>query len=165
MTTPNSLMLNDFRIEKTPLPVSVTLLDSDILVGDLFIQASAKHQFAMEDASEVMNTSDDFFPLRLRSGSTLLVAKGQVRDVRVAPEHIPATDWSVCVPTPVHIRLRDGSNLEGKFLIETNAGRTRVLDYLNHWTERFVSLYRADGLVLVNVSQIVHVRQLIDATA
>ncbi|MFN8580641.1 MAG: hypothetical protein U0163_06630 [Gemmatimonadaceae bacterium] len=165
MTTPNSLMLNEFRIEKSPLPVAVTLLDSEVLVGDLFIQASARHQYEMEDASEVMNTADAFFPLRLRTGSTLLVSKGQVRDVRVSPDHMSQTNWSVAVPTPVHIRLRDGSNLEGKFMIETNAGRTRVLDYLNHWTERFVSLYRADGLVLVNVSQIVHVRQLIDATA
>lgn len=165
MMTPNSLMLNDFRIEKSPLPVAVTLLDGDLLDGDLFIQASAKHQFAMEDAAEVMNGAQAFFPLRLRSGSTLLVSKAQVRDVRVAPELVPETDWSVFVPTPVHVLLRDGTKLEGQLLIESNAGRTRVLDYLNHWTDRFLSLHRLDGLLLISLSQIVHVRQLSDATA
>lgn len=165
MTTPNSLNANDFRIEKSLLPVSITLVDGEILTGDLYIQASAKHLFAKEDASEVMNAAESFFPLRLKSGSTLLVAKEQVRDVRVAREQLPADDVSVGIPTPVHCRLRDGSNIEGKLVVEFMAGRGRVLDHLNRASERFITLHRSEGVVLVNRSQIVHVRQLIDATA
>ncbi len=162
--TPNSLMLNDFRIEKSLLPVTITLVDGLTLAGDVFIQASARHRFEMEDATEVMNASEGFFPLRLEIGSTLLVAKGQVRQVHVAFEHTAQPDWSVGIPTPVDIHLKDGTVLDGNLCIESMTGRTRVLDYLNRVTDRFLPLYRTDGLVLVSFSQIVHVRQLADAT-
>ena len=165
MTTPNSMMLNDFRIEKSLLPVTVSLVDGQALFGDVFIQASARHRFELEDASEVMNAGDEFFPLRLRNGSMLLVAKAQVRDVRVAEEHAVQPDWSVAIPTPVNIQLRDGSEVDGKLCIESMTGRTRVLDYLNRITDRFLPLYQTDGLILVAYAQIVHVRQLVDATA
>lgn len=165
MTTPNSLMLNDFRIEKSLLPVTISLVDGQALIGDVFIQASARHRFEMEDASEIMNAAEDFFPLRLKAGSTLLVAKGQVRDVRVTVEHMAQPDWSVGIPTPVEIHLRDGTRLDGKLCIESMTGRTRVLDFLNRATDRFLPLYQTEGLVLVSFSQLVHVRQLSDATA
>ena len=165
MPTPNSLMLNDFRIEKSLLPVTITLVDGRSMSGDVFIQASARHRFEMEDASEVMNAGDEFFPLRLTAGPTLLVAKGQVRDVRVDREHMTQPDWSVGIPTPVEIKLRDGVAVEGTLCIESMAGRTRVLDYLNRTFARFLPLYQPEGLVLVSFSQVVHVRQLSDATA
>ncbi|MEP7343789.1 MAG: hypothetical protein ABI877_00920 [Gemmatimonadaceae bacterium] len=164
-STPNSLMLNDFRIEKSLLPVTIVLVDGQTLAGDVFIQASARHRFEMEDASEVMNAGETFFPLRLDSGSTLLVAKKQVRDVHVAAEYMAEPDWNVSIPTPVNIQLRDGTIFDGMLCIESMTGRTRVLDYLNRITDRFLPLYRTEGLVLVSFSQIVHVRQLNDEAA
>ena len=165
MTTPNSLMLNDFRIEKSLLPVTVTLVDGQTLVGDVFIQASARHRFEMEDATEVMNAAECFFPLRLSTGPALLVSKAQVRDVSVAAEHASQPEWSVVVPTPVRIQLVDGSAFEGKLCLEAKMGNARVLDHLNRSAGRFLALYRNDDLLLVAMSQIVVVRQLIDATA
>lgn len=164
VTTPNSLMLNDFRIEKNLLPVAITLVDGQALGGDVFIQASARHRFEMEDATEVMNGAEAFFPLRLNSGSTVLISKAQVRDVRVAAEHTPQPDWSVGIPTPVSIQLVDGTMVDGKLCIESMTGRTRVLDFLNRASDRFLPLYRTEGLALIAFSQIVLVRQLVDAT-
>jgi hypothetical protein len=164
MTTPNSLMLNDFRIEKSLLPVTINLVDGEALKGDVFIQASARHRFEMEDASEVMNAGEGFLPLRLQAGSTLLIAKSQVRDVRVALAHMAQPDWTVGVPTPVEIQLRDSTVVDGKLCIESMTGRMRVLDYLNRATDRFLPLYREEGLVLISFAQIVHVRQVVDAT-
>ena len=157
-------MVNDFRIEKGRLPVDITLVDGEAIAGELFIQASARHRFAMEDAAEIMNAPDRFFPLRLRTDNTLLVAKDRVRDVQVTYEHATEADWSIGTLTPVTITLEGGAIYTGKFLVEPPLGRTRVLDFLNRTPDRFLTLYQDDGIVLVNRSEILHVRQLIDAT-
>ena len=165
MTKPDALMPNDFRIEKSLLPVTVTLVGGETLVGDVFIQASARHRFELEDAPEVMNAAEPFLPLRLRTGPTLLVAKGQVRDVRVALDHVSHPDWSVAVPAAVSVRLHDGTVVDGKLCIESVSGRMRVLDFLNRATDRFLPVYRADGLVLISFLQVLYIRQIGDAAA
>ncbi|MBV6520477.1 MAG: hypothetical protein MNPFHGCM_00592 [Gemmatimonadaceae bacterium] len=163
MTTPNYMMLNEFRIEKSLLPVSLRLMDGQVLNGDVFVQASARHRFEQEDAIEVMNNPSVFFPLRLSNGTTVLISKIQVREVHVAADHSAPPDWSVGVPTPVRIQLLDGAEVEGKLCVDPMPRSARALDYLNRATDRFLPVYRTDGLVLVALSQVVLVRQLVDA--
>jgi hypothetical protein len=158
-------MVNEFRIEKSRLPVAITLVGGDAMAGELFIQASALHRFEMEDANEIMNAPDAFFPLRLQSGSTLLVAKAKVRDVQVGPDHAADPDWTLGTPAEVCVTLEGGTTYTGVLLLPHAAGRGRVLDALNRDGQRFLTLHQDDGLVLVNRAQIVHVRHMDDGPA
>jgi hypothetical protein len=163
--TPSTPMVNDFRIEKSRLPIAITLVSGDAMSGELYIQASALHRFQMEDASEIMNAPDAFFPLRLESGETLLVAKAKVRDVLVGPDHAADPDWSLGMPAGVCVTLDGGRTYTGRLLLPDAQGRGRVLDALNRDGNRFVSLHQDDGLVLVNRAQIVHVQHVDDGAA
>jgi len=158
-------MVNDFRIEKSRLPVELTLSGGEVLAGDLFVQASAKHRFEMADAPEVMNSAEPFFPLRILGGETLLVAREQVRDVRVAFEHAAVPDWAVGTVSHVRITLLGGAMVEGRVHIEAISARARVLDVLNYTDERFFPVFLDRQLILINRASVVHVQELSHAAA
>jgi hypothetical protein len=150
-------MINDFRIEKSRLPMSLTTIDGECLSGETFVQASARHPNDIESAPEIMNADDAFFPLRIATGETLLVQKDRVREVQL--EQVPVEEtWSIGVPHNVEVTMRGGSVHLGTILIEPMTGRARVLDYLNRCADRFVILHTEDGCVLLNRSCIDYVR-------
>jgi hypothetical protein len=150
-------MINDFRIEKSRLPMSLTTIEGESLSGETFVQASARHPHDVESAPEIMNAADAFFPLRISSGETLLVQKDRVREVQL--EQVPVEEtWSIGVPHNVEITMRGGAVHTGMILIEPMTGRSRVLDYLNRCGDRFLILHTDDGCVLLNRRYIDYVR-------
>lgn len=152
-------LFNDLRIEKTRLAVAVTLMSGTRVDGELYVQASGHHIGELEDAPEVLNSDEPFFPLALRGGGTILVAKDNVRTVTVARRDVHE-DESLGIAARVEIALRDGERLSGSLIIEPVAGRTRVLDYLNRHQERFLTLFGRDSALLVNRALLERVRPL-----
>lgn len=152
-------LFNDLRIEKARLAVAVTLMSGTRVDGELFVQASGRHIGELEDAPEILNSGEPFFPLALRSGDTILVAKDNVRTVTVARRDVHE-DESLGIPARVEIALRDGERLTGSLNIEPIAGRTRVLDYLNRHQERFLTLFGRDSVLLINRVLLERVRAL-----
>ncbi len=150
---------NDLRIEKRRLTVALTLMSGMRLDGELYVQASGHHIGALEDAPEVLNAGESFFPLALRSGGTILVAKDSVRTLAVGRSDVNE-DESLGIPARVEITLRDGERLNGSLIIEPVSGRTRVLDHLNRRQERFLTLFGRDSVLLVNRVLIERVRPL-----
>jgi hypothetical protein len=60
----------------------------------------------------------------------------------------------------VEINLTDGEMLCGSVLLETSSGRTRLLDSLNIFGDRFLALYMTAGARLINRRLIQYVRPL-----
>lgn len=153
------LVNNDFRIEKRRLAVAVTLMSGTRIDGELFIQASGAYHGELEDAPEVLNSDDAFFPLALRSGDTVLVAKENVRCVAVARRDVHE-DEALGIPTRVEVSLRDGERLNGTLLIEPVNGFSRVLDFLNRRQARFLPLFGRESVLLINRTLLERVRPL-----
>jgi hypothetical protein len=59
---------------------------------------------------------------------------------------------------PVELTLTDGAIRTGEVYLEMPEQRPRVLDFLNRYAQRFVVLYAAGGVCLINRSLIEHVR-------
>jgi hypothetical protein len=73
-----------------------------------------------------------------------------VRSVTVARSDVH-DDEALGIPTKVDVALRDGERLSGSLFIEPVAGRSRVLDYLNHRRqERFLILFGRESVLLIN---------------
>jgi hypothetical protein len=164
METPTDTT-NEYFIEKIRMPVALTLLGGHRVSGELFIQASARHLSALEDGPEFMNAPEAFFPLRLPAGDTLLVAKTHVMSVIVPREFASHGSLEFGELTRVEVEMAGGAMHEGQLLVENFVSGARVLDHLNHNSERFLSLFREDGVWLLNRSHIATVRPLDDAAA
>ena len=154
-----SAVANAYRIEKTRLPVTVTLIGGATLEGDLFVRASSRYAQRLEDAPEVLNAPPPFFPMALASGEIALVAKAHVYSLRGGPGAIHQ-DFSLGTPATVELFLNDGERVTGRVLIEPRRAHTRVLDFLNNVEERFFTVFPKHGLLLVNRAQVVRVRPL-----
>ncbi|HEY7568258.1 MAG TPA: hypothetical protein VH762_11845 [Gemmatimonadaceae bacterium] len=150
---------NAYRIEKTRLPVTVTLIGGAKIEGDLFVRASSRYAQRLEDAPEVLNAPQPFFPMALPSGEIALVAKAHVYSLRGGPGAIHQ-DFSLGTPRTVELFLCDGERITGRVLIEPRRAHTRVLDFLNVEDEKFFTVFLKHGLLLVNRSQVIRVRPL-----
>ena len=128
--------------------------------GELYVQASGRYHGACEDAPEVLNAAEAYFPLALRTGETVLVSKENVRTVAVARRDVHE-DEALGISTRVEISLRDGERLSGSFIIEPVAGRSRILDYLNRRQERFIMLFGRESVLLINRVLLERVRPIV----
>jgi hypothetical protein len=150
---------NDYRIEKTRLPVSMTLMSGASIDGALFVQSSEHYFGALEDAPEVLNHPEPFFPFALDSGGTTIVAKDNVRSLTTNQQDVH-DDAGMGLATRVEVTLRDGAVLTGTVFVEPISGSSRLLDFLNRHTERFVTLFRGDTVILLNRTLLERVRLL-----
>lgn len=159
MKAKKSVSPNAYRIAKDRLPVTVTLLGGTLLEGDLFVRASARYANRLEDAPEVLNAPQPFFPMALHSGEIALVAKQHVYSLRGGPGAIHQ-DFLLGSPAMVELFMCDGQRISGRVLIEARGAHSRVLDFLNNNEERFFSLVSKHQLLLLNRTQVVRVRPL-----
>jgi hypothetical protein len=90
-------------------------------------------------------------------GRTLLLAKDEVRELYVAREDADDSEWEFGTPAEVDVVMNGGSRHVGTILIQQSSGRQRVLDHLNRLHERFIALYKEEGIVLLNRARIAHV--------
>lgn len=153
-------IVNDFHIEKTRLPVTVVTDGGERLSGDLFVVSDPRSPTGHEGAPQVLNAHDLFFPLATHAGRTLLCAKSHVREVILPSSEAIEPDWALGARADVALRVDGGSLYTGTVFIEQATAHQRVLDYLNRIPDRFVQLWTAQGVVLINRDAIVHVEQV-----
>lgn len=150
-------MTTDFRIDKLRVPVSLIMLGGEELNGNMFVQQVSPNRSGREEIPDVLNGKEAFFPLA-QEGGTLLVAKDQVREVVVRGDFSAAFVETGARRVPVELTLTDGAIRTGEVYLEMPEQRPRVLDFLNRYAQRFVVLYAAGGVCLINRSLIEHVR-------
>jgi hypothetical protein len=153
--------MNAYHIEKYRLPVAVTLVDGDRVAGDVFVQAAARYRSGPEDASDLLNSAEPFFPLVTAGGETELLAKDLVCrvDAELAPDEDPARRAGV-TPAVVEVCMSDGTRHNGTVFLEVPLERPRLLDFLNFFAQRFLTLHTTDGARLLNRRFVVRVRPL-----
>lgn len=150
---------NDYRIEKDRLAAVVVTVGGERMTGELFVQASPRNRYGREEAADVLNSAEPFFPMLTNDGELFLIAKDRVREVE-SREPLPADQWQIGAPATINVWLTGGAMHTGNVYLESLSGRTRVLDYLNRVGERFVLLYTSHGTVLLNRSFIERVKPL-----
>ena len=158
--------MSDYRIEKDRVHVTVVTAAGERIAGNLFVQAYARHRVGPEGAPDVMNDEDPFFPLRTDEGVTYLIAKDRVLEVEITPDEVALADLEAKrLSTAVRlvdaeVTLVGGSVVRGALALEVPADRPRLLDFLNRFDKRFVTLYVESGTRLLHYSAIVRVRPL-----
>jgi len=150
---------NDYRIPKDRLAAVVVTLGGERMTGELFVQASPRNRYGREEAADILNSAEPFFPLLTTNGELFLIAKDRVREVESAAPS-PADEWQIGAPATIEVLVTGGTLHTGNVYLESLSGRTRVIDYLNRGGERFLLLYTAHGTVLLNRSFIERVRPL-----
>jgi hypothetical protein len=147
----SAFMSNDYRIQKERVSVVLTLLGGERLEGDLFVQANVRNRIGPEDAPDVLNSPEPYFPFVTADGETLLIAKDRVREVEVDRALETGEEWRIGAPSTIEIALGGGVVHRGVIYLESVVtGRGRVLDYLNRVEDRFIALHTPTGAILVN---------------
>lgn len=150
---------NDYRIQKDRLAAVMVTVGGERVVGELFVQASPRNRYGREEAPDILNSAEPFFPMLTIEGDMFLVAKDRVRELE-SRDPMPADEWQIGEPASIEVLLTGGAVHTGNVYLESVSGRTRVLDYLNRVGERFLLLYTPRGTVLLNRSFIERVRPL-----
>ena len=150
---------NDYRIQKDRLAAVLVTVGGERVVGELFVQASPRNRYGREEAADILNSAEPFFPMLTADGELFLVAKERVRELE-SRDPMPADEWQIGAPATIEVMLTGGGVHQGNVYLESLSGRTRVLDYLNRVGERFLLLYTTRGTVLLNRSFIERVRPL-----
>ena len=151
---------SDYRIEKDRIAVVVTTFDGERLAGDLFVQPYTRYRMGREQAPDLLNASEPFFPLGTDE-ATQLLAKDNVREVEVPgddPEGLGVHAGARV--SEIEVVLQGGIVRSGTVLLETPSDRPRLLDFLNRLDSRFLTLYCRDGVRLLNRRLIERVRPL-----
>ena len=152
--------MSDYRIQKLRRTVEVTLANGHRLDGELFVQAMARFRVGPEEPLDLLNDDDSFLPLAMPAGDVRLVQKAHIAIVG-AP--LPRGDEAVetgVVGMRVEFTLIDGSAHVGSVFPELPADRPRLVDYLNDTPHRFLALFTADQLRLVNRVHIAYACQV-----
>ena len=150
---------NDYRIQKDRLAAVVVTVGGDRITGELFVQASPRNRYGREEAADVLNSAEPFFPMLASTGEMFLVAKDRVREVE-SRDPVQVEEWQIGSVATIEVFLTGGATHSGNVYLESISGRTRVLDYLNRVGERFLLMYTTEGTVLLNRSFIERVRPL-----
>lgn|SRR5690242_11082727 len=149
-----------FRVEKLRRAAHVVLTDGRRLDGDLFLADRTKARSGPEEPIDLLNEDAPFFPFFLNEQEVLLVAKSQVSRVETA-----AIDGEPSGDVPdgamaVEICLLDGNTISGFVPLEKRGEQTRLLDFLNGYTKRFIPVFWGEHVCLVNRFLIASVSQL-----
>lgn len=151
---------NEYRIQKDRLPAVLVTVGGEMITGDLFIQASPRNRYGREEAADILNSAEPFFPILTSDGEMFLIAKDRVRELETRDHSSSSDEWRIGAPATVEVFLTGGGVHTGNVYLESLSGRARVIDFLNRVGERFLMLHTPRGTVLLNRSMIERVRPL-----
>jgi hypothetical protein len=148
--------MSEFRIEKVKQQLEITLSSGEKLNGTVFLEPAARTHPGPQNPRELLNEDAAFFPVDVK-GNLVLVAKEHVKHVAYK------SGWQTPVISPmtvgVRLLLSDGSSLDGSIEMEAKSDAHRLLDFLNDYQGRFLSLTDRTTLRLVNRRMIAGVQQ------
>ena len=158
-------MTDDYRIEKSRLSVVVVTAGGERITGDLFVQPFSRYRLGPEQAPDLLNAREAYFPFATDDGETVLIAKDQVREVEIAfppgaAEEATPDGTAGARRALIEVTLSDGSAATGAVYLQAPTDRPRLLDFLNRCDSRFITLYAPGGARLVNRRLIERVRPL-----
>lgn len=151
--------MQEYRIDKLRRAVQVVLADGRRLTGEVFLQPIARLRNTPEEPADLLNGEEPFFVFSEETG-VLHLAKDQVTRLETAPPEADNPQEFPNLGIVVELTLTDGTVESGCVFPETPASRARLVDFLNAFDQRFLAVYSADKVCLVNRRLIVSVKQL-----
>jgi hypothetical protein len=152
---------SEYRIEKDRSLVVLTTVGGERILGEMFVQAYARHRKGPEEPRDVINGEEPFFPLQQLDGETLLIAKEHVLELAIeGVDRIDAESEMLARAARVEITLAGGMRRSGIVFLEVPFDRPRLLDFLNRFHERFITLRTEHGVSLINRRLVELVRPL-----
>jgi len=156
-------MTDVYRIEKSRLGVVLTTTGGERMSGELFVQPFSRYRSGPEQAPDIMNGSEPFFPFAVDDGETVLIAKDHVREMEFAEAHEPGGEPDGVAgarQAMIEVTLAEGAVVSGTVYLQVPFDRPRLLDFLNRYDHRFITLYSPGGARLINRRLIERVRPL-----
>ena len=151
--------LNSYKIEKIRCAVAVTMVNGDVLPGDIFLNPTSRFRSEPQTPAEFLEEPEPWFALADQAGHAFLVAKANVETVDA--DHV---EWEGVGPephpAPVRMTLNSGATVAGTVSIDAPPTRARLLDFINSHHGRFICVALDDRVVLVNRLAIAHVQEL-----
>lgn len=152
--------VDQYRIEKLRLALSLRLLSGDVIDGHVFLQPPG-YGGTPESALDLLNQPDRFFPIASNGQDILLIAKERL--VEAWGEAVGEEDAlrsATSHPVSAELRLASSVTVSGTMLLEVPEDRPRMLDFLNHNRQRFVRVATDAGPRIVNARLVESVRPL-----
>ena len=141
--------------------MTLTLLGGERIVGAMFVQGQARHRSAPEDACDILNEPEPFFPLLTESGETLLIPKARVLEVSGNISEQRFNSGAVGTPgVMIEVTLVGGTVRTGAVHLDMPGPAPRPLDFLNRLPERFFALHDMNEVRLINRDLIERVHPL-----
>lgn len=150
-------MSNDYRIQKERLTVVLTTVSGERIDGDLFVQPNHRSRTGREEAPDILNAPEPYFPFLTCDGEVQLIAKRHVREMAL-PSDVEEEEWRMDTWQEVEVVLVGGVHHVGVIYLEAIMGRARVLDYLNRTDTRFLTLHSGNSATLINRELIERIR-------
>lgn len=135
------------------------MVGGELLSGSLFAP-QVYPPGGLEDPLQLLNELEPFFPLGLATGEVLLISKDRVLEIVLDEAQVGEEDPGSAPTALLQVTLAGGTSHVGSMRLEVRASRPRVLDYMNHCTERFMALRTDEGVRLINRKMIERVRPL-----
>jgi hypothetical protein len=144
----------DLRVPKHAVTVELALDGRAPRAVEIFLAEQRAHDFHAEDVTDLFAEPTPFLPARdIAEGELVVVRKEAIAWVALP---IPPTDELFEERHDVRVELRGGGGLDGELLYSPPEGKGRVVDHLNG-AGRFLRLWTAERLVLVNTQYIIRV--------
>src|SRR5258708_28711871 len=123
-------MSEELRVPKRHVQVEVLIAGGGARQVTVLLDEFASTHTGPERLSDLLNAHDDFLPVvDVATGGTMFLGRQSIAAARVAPEWEPADPPEEGDRHELEIVLTDGTQLRGSVAF---AGRTRLLDFLNH---------------------------------
>ncbi|MGE3542084.1 MAG: hypothetical protein AB7N91_32290 [Candidatus Tectimicrobiota bacterium] len=143
-----------YQIPKQLRQVSIWVHPEGLVVGSLFLSYHTRNGAGLEDPLAVLNEASPFVALQRHHPDELRFYNKQAL-VRIEYQDDEMLMEEGLTTLHCQLAMMDGSLLAGTVRHLLPPGRARLYDYLNLNTERFVRLYVAEGVCLVNKAYIV----------
>lgn len=153
------------KVPKRAVAVELALAGREPRPVEVYVAEHQAHAFRRQDVLDLLEHEQAFLPARdVADGAWVMFNKDTVvwMSLPVAALGEDADDDGgdelFDYRREVRVEVHGGPPLEGELLYSTPAERARVVDYLNQ-TGRFVRLWTADRLYLVNKAYVLRVAE------
>ena len=148
--------MNDQKITVETRSVKIILSNGAEIRGETFLQLHGVHQDGLQRIGEVLNSDENFLPVRGASGVELINLE-QVVSISTAAEEELDPLLELGEEHHIEVEPSHGKTLQVKIFVNLPGGKTRVKDFLNQ-ESRFLHFLYQDQILYIARKRIMRVR-------
>lgn len=137
--------------------VELLMTNGTIISGETFLQLHGAHQIGTQRVGEVINSGEDFLPVKGKDGGVELINLEQVVSVATATEREFDPLLELARKHDIQVEAVGGEALDAQIYVDLPGGQNRVKDFLNQ-DKRFLHFVRDDQVVYIARQRIMRVR-------